>query len=170
MLANRLKEATLDWDTPRTVDIEMIVRALSSMTHPDVPFVCSNYHCGSNFAEIVNSVSRNIPHTRTLSIRLLELPMPKHAVIGQFIDCLPRFPGLRFFALEVMYPCSKYFWDNEEEEADKKTVEMLGDASPTLEACCLHQCAWRKVNGAWEKYPVEDFMVLAGLSPILPSS
>ncbi|KAJ6548233.1 hypothetical protein DFH09DRAFT_1170037 [Mycena vulgaris] len=168
MLANRLKEATLDWDTLGTIDIEMVVRALRSMTHPDVPFVCSNYHCGNNFAEIVNSVSRNIPHTRTLCIRLLELPMPKHAVIGQFIDCLPRFPGLQFFALEAMYPRRKNFWNTE--EADKKAVEMLGDASPTLEACCLNQCAWRKVNGGWEKYPVEDFMILAGLSSIFPSS
>ncbi|KAJ6548177.1 hypothetical protein DFH09DRAFT_1169917 [Mycena vulgaris] len=167
MLANRLKEATLNWDTAGTVNIEVIVRALRSMTHPDVPFVCSNYHCASNFGEIANSVSRNIPHPRMLCFMRLELLMPKH-VIEQFIDCLLRFPGLRFFALEFMYPRRKKFWENE--EADKKAVEMLGDASPTLDACCLQQCAWRKVNGAWEKYSVEDFMGLAGLSPIFPSS
>ncbi|KAJ6548141.1 hypothetical protein DFH09DRAFT_1087261 [Mycena vulgaris] len=123
LVATSLKEVSLDWIIDGLIDVEAAVLALKSMTRPDTPFVCSNTGCDNYFVRIMNAVLRDIPHTRTLRMRLFNLPTSSH--------------------------------DTEAE--DHIRVQGLGNACPTLTACCLNRCAWRKVSGVWEKYPLNDF-------------
>ncbi|KAJ6548193.1 hypothetical protein DFH09DRAFT_1169966 [Mycena vulgaris] len=167
ILASGLRKVTLDWDDwdDALNDVDTFVGAVKSMTRPDIPFVCSNIACDKNFAEIVNAISRDIPHTRTLSMRLLRFPTSSDELIGHAVHCFPRFTRLAFFSLELelMHNCRDLtFWTTEAE--DRIRVQGLGDVYPTLEACCMNQCAWRKLNGMWETYPLKDFMALSGIS------
>ncbi|KAJ7490820.1 hypothetical protein FB451DRAFT_1389579 [Mycena latifolia] len=74
-------------------EVERTFAALKLMIRPDVPFICPLDFCEfAFFPEIVDSISRNISHTRTL-----------HYVITRRIKtsrhCLPRFTGLGFLSL-----------------------------------------------------------------------
>ncbi|KAJ7467475.1 hypothetical protein FB451DRAFT_393759 [Mycena latifolia] len=155
-----LKNVGLDWfDIPAPNEVEKTFGALKSMARTDIPFICSNTTAGPSsgvfMPEILNSLSRNIPHTRTLQ---LEYANDDKVVIRCLMDCLPSFTGLAFLSLECWFPAHSGAQDE-----DLQTVQAFGEACSTLEGCRLHKCAWRKVAGMWEKYPVEDFMVLAGI-------
>ncbi|KAJ7687642.1 hypothetical protein B0H17DRAFT_1136192 [Mycena rosella] len=54
--------------------------------------------------------------------------------------------GLAF--LSVQYMSS---WVPASTRKDEEEINVLSDACPTLEACRLHQRAWRKVDGMWER-------------------
>ncbi|KAJ6548187.1 hypothetical protein DFH09DRAFT_1169939 [Mycena vulgaris] len=151
ILACGVREVTLDWDTNAPNDVDTLVGALKSMTRHDIPF-------------IVNAISRDIPHARTLSMQL-HFSTSSDGIIVDVVNCLPRFTNLAFFSVEVMFATLRRgltFWTTEAE--DRIRVQGLGDACPTLEACCLNRCAWRKLDRTWEIYPLKDFMALSGIS------
>jgi hypothetical protein len=80
IVAHNLKEATLYWpdEEPHLVDIEASVAALKAMTHPDIPFVCANdVDDFDRFGEIVASIARHIPYTKTLQMRTYGLDSPQ---------------------------------------------------------------------------------------------
>ncbi|KAJ6548173.1 hypothetical protein DFH09DRAFT_629305 [Mycena vulgaris] len=160
--ATSMTRVTLEWqssDSPANVKPAII--ALQSMTRPDIPFICSNVACDNTFAEIMTSLSSHIPHMSTLDMKLLWQLTSNEEIIGHVMECLPRFAGLVFFSFEIVFGAGVTFWATEAK--DRIEVQRLGDACPTLEACCLNRCAWRRVNGVWESYPLADFMALAGL-------
>ncbi|KAJ7619894.1 hypothetical protein B0H17DRAFT_1340776 [Mycena rosella] len=135
--------------------VENIFVGLKAMIPSDVPFICSNDICDKIFSAVVDSLSRNLPHTRTLQLCLYDSPA-WNEVIGHLKNCLPRFTGLAF--LSVHNSSWVIPTRNEEEE-----INVLGDACSTLEVCRLDRRAWRKVDGMWETYPLTDFDALAGL-------
>ncbi|KAJ7675127.1 hypothetical protein B0H17DRAFT_1182984 [Mycena rosella] len=159
--ARCLEFARLDWEFGEEAnDLEAIIVALKSMTHRDVPFICANDDCDDYFPEILASISRNIPYTKTLQMSMILLPQ-EHArseIISHFTNYLPRFTSLLFLSLDVSFDC---FGTNDAE--DQISVQGLGDVCSTLVGCCLSGNAWRKVSGTWEKYPLEEFMALAGI-------
>ncbi|KAJ7654310.1 hypothetical protein B0H17DRAFT_1214407 [Mycena rosella] len=126
-------------------EIESTFVALKAMTASDIPFICSNDKCDKNLYAIVDSLSRNLPHTRTLQLHSFNLP-PLNEVIDHPKNCLPRFTGLAFLSVHNSW----HIPTRTEEE-----ISVLVDACPTLEACHLH--------GMWETYPLTDFDALAGL-------
>ncbi|KAJ7619898.1 hypothetical protein B0H17DRAFT_1113854 [Mycena rosella] len=129
------------------------------MIPSDVPFICSNDGGDGFISAVVDSVSRNLPHTRTLQLYLSLLPSMKE-VIGHLKNCLPRFTGLAFISVQ--------YWAVRNSRNYEAEINVLGDACPTLEACRLHHRAWRKVDGMWETYPLTDFDALAGLESWTP--
>ncbi|KAJ7687231.1 hypothetical protein B0H17DRAFT_1332495 [Mycena rosella] len=151
IVALRLKRVQLYWNDDDLDEVENIFVALKAMTASDVPLICSN-----NFVqylyEVVDSVSRNLPHTKTLQLDSYHSP-PLNEVIGHLKNCLPRFTGLAFLSV---YNSS---WDIPTQEE----ISVLRDACPALEAYRLQRRAWRKVDGMWETYPWTDFDALAGL-------
>jgi hypothetical protein len=69
-----LMEARLSWYTSaqETTDVEGIIVALKSMTRRDIPFVSRNENCNRTcYPQIVDSISRNMPHTKALSLRVI---------------------------------------------------------------------------------------------------
>ncbi|KAJ7687651.1 hypothetical protein B0H17DRAFT_1203541 [Mycena rosella] len=154
IVAPGIKQVELYWDDSGLDEVDTIVLALKAMIPSDVPFICSNEACDKNLPAVVDSLSRNLPHTRTLRLCLYYSPMKE--VIDHLKSCLPCFTGLAF--LSVQYS-SMVNSPREEEEQ----LNVLSDACPTLEACRLHHRAWRKVDGMWETYPLTDFDALAGL-------
>jgi hypothetical protein len=67
-----LKEARLSWyfSAQETTNIEAIIVALKSMTRTDIPFVSRNENCNRQCTAVVDSISRNIPHTKTLGLHV----------------------------------------------------------------------------------------------------
>jgi hypothetical protein len=68
IITHGLRQAIIYW--PTRLDVETIVVAVKSMARGDMPFVFCNKYCDEDFPEIVDSISRNIPHTRALQLRL----------------------------------------------------------------------------------------------------
>ncbi|KAJ7687267.1 hypothetical protein B0H17DRAFT_1136390 [Mycena rosella] len=156
--ALRLKRVKLYWDDDLDVgEIENTFVALKAMITSDVLFISSNANCDKNLSAVVDSLSRNLPHTRTLQLLSFFSP-PLTEVIGHLKNYLPRFTGLAFLSVQYEGFQAKPSTGKEEEE-----INVLGDVCPTLQACRLHQRAWRKVDGMWETYPLTDFDALAGL-------
>ncbi|KAJ7654313.1 hypothetical protein B0H17DRAFT_1100047 [Mycena rosella] len=161
IITPNLQRARLLWND-REVDpsaVEKTFVALKSMTSSDTPFVCSNDNCDHYFAEIVDSISRNMPYTTTLRLSLWDSPS-SNEIISQFAHCLPRFRCLAFLCLRYMDDVGDAFWNN---EGDQMVVHSMDDACPTLQSLRFYERAWRKVNQTWETYPVKDFDALAGL-------
>ncbi|KAJ7687271.1 hypothetical protein B0H17DRAFT_1180915 [Mycena rosella] len=159
IVAPRMKRVKLYWDACDddldVGEIENTFVALKAMIPSDVPFICSNDGCNENLSTVVDSLSRNLPHTRTLQLYLYNCPLWDW-VVGHLKDCLPRFMGLTFLSLHGS-------WVELSIQEEEEGINVLSDACPTLEACRLHQRAWRKVEGMWETYPLTDFDALAGL-------
>ncbi|KAJ7687248.1 hypothetical protein B0H17DRAFT_1203719 [Mycena rosella] len=70
-----LRRARLCWNTGifgplGPAQVENIVVSLRSMAHSDIPFGCSNDHCDSCLPAVVDSLSRNMPATRTLLLHV----------------------------------------------------------------------------------------------------
>ncbi|KAJ6585597.1 hypothetical protein B0H19DRAFT_425093 [Mycena capillaripes] len=157
-----LREVRLSWFRQHSAqDIEEIARTLKSMTREDFPFICSNYDCDNSFIEVLESISRNLPHTNTLEMRGYGFNVSNEIKLSHLKNCLPRFTGLRVLSLAMAVddddPASR-------EEATRRMTRDLGDICPSLEACRLNTYAWRKVNAMWEQYPADDFPELASIS------
>ncbi|KAJ7687645.1 hypothetical protein B0H17DRAFT_1180796 [Mycena rosella] len=156
IVAPRIKRVKMYWDDGGLDDVDTIFVALKAMVPSDVPLTCSTINCNKHlYSEVVDSLSRNLPYTRTLQLYLYDSPA-WNEVIGHLKNCLPRFTGLAF--LSVHNSSWVIPTRNEEEE-----INVLGDACSTLEVCRLDRRAWRKVDGMWETYPLTDFDALAGL-------
>ncbi|KAJ7509626.1 hypothetical protein B0H11DRAFT_1960360 [Mycena galericulata] len=152
-----LEEITLDWRNTRPSSVEPTVTALKSMTPPDVPIVCSNIWCSGPgpFAEIIDSISRNISHMKTLQMHLRKLLKDGKDQIACLKKYLPRLNGLTFLSL--------YWTFGTRLTIGRDTVEAFGDLCPTLEACRCGCHAWRKVDGTWQTFSLADYCVLAGI-------
>ncbi|KAJ7490811.1 hypothetical protein FB451DRAFT_1552416 [Mycena latifolia] len=167
IVAHNLHEARLDWydcegDVP--CDVEKTIIALRSMTRTDVPFVCSIDVYTLQFTEIVDSISRNLPHTKTLR---LKLNLPFFNPQDPLINCLPCFTHLAFLSLECLPRLhnNKFIHTlRDTEEEDHQIAQAFGDVCPTLEACRLNRSAWRNSNGMWEAFSKEEFKELSGIS------
>lgn len=80
-----LGEARLAWAPKgRQQDVEKHMLALESLTSEDIPLVCSHDYCDDYFMEVLDSMTRNIPHTRTLVMRLFN---------PRALDVRSGFPG-----------------------------------------------------------------------------
>ncbi|KAJ7490812.1 hypothetical protein FB451DRAFT_1221131 [Mycena latifolia] len=136
-----LKRVCLSWvdidTTPNEVEKTFV--ALKSMARTDIPFLCCNDDCDGYLPEVVDSFSRNIPHTRTLQLRLCDYLDDLLELIGRLRDCLSHFTGLMFLSLEYIF--AAYHGFNRDEEDDQQLAQAVGDACPTLEGCCLYKYA-----------------------------
>ncbi|KAJ6548240.1 hypothetical protein DFH09DRAFT_1320565 [Mycena vulgaris] len=169
IISRGLQEARISWshfyDVPN-VEVETVVVALAAMTRPDVPFACCNSACDSYFSELVDSISRIIPHTRALQMRVIFPDMFNVETIStqQLLACLPRFTGLIFLSIESLFPRRGVLPEDNSEARDHITVHGFADACSTLEACRFYNHAWRKAGATWEVFSVKEFTALSGLS------
>ncbi|KAJ7460007.1 hypothetical protein B0H11DRAFT_2286195 [Mycena galericulata] len=167
--ATNLSEVELTWyPGNQHHDVEPTFVALRSMTCNDIPFACSIYYNPSSdlqFIDIVDSISRNLPQTQLLRIRLRGIRF-REEKLAHLKSYLARFTGLAFLSVEELLLSIEWnfgspFWQNEAE--DLKTVREIGNLCSTLEACCLGAHGWRKVDGRWEKCTIREFRALAGI-------
>jgi hypothetical protein len=96
-------------------------------------------------------------------------------MLAGITEYLSRFADLVYFGMENRY---RLTLGPPRTAADRLVVECWGDACPTLEACCLSECAdlhcfcgsnhylqdsvgWVKVSGVWTVAPLERFYELA---------
>ncbi|KAJ7434850.1 hypothetical protein FB451DRAFT_281580 [Mycena latifolia] len=165
LVVRGLKRAKLMWHTGETsgTDIHNIIRALNLLSTPEIPFFSSHEYCDDCCMPIVTAVSTHMPHTRALQMwSMVEFDkILDEETIRHITNCLPHFTGLTYLAIEW---CIGIFrTPSADEDADRMAVEAWGDACPTLEACCLNDYAWRKVDGRWEEYPMSEFRAQAGI-------
>ncbi|KAJ7478678.1 hypothetical protein B0H11DRAFT_2028278 [Mycena galericulata] len=158
----RLRTTRLNWFLPAgTPTIDQIILALNALTTLDRPFVSSHYcFTGVKHLVILKSLSTHMPHTTTLQMRFIHSELDDED-FEQFTECLPLFHRLAYLALDYIYEFPRTV---AEADHDFGTVQKLAAVCPTLEACSLYDNAWRKVNGTWQEYPREDFLVSAGLN------
>ncbi|KAJ7466760.1 hypothetical protein B0H11DRAFT_2047603, partial [Mycena galericulata] len=130
-----LRECRLSWynfNFGNNRDVEPVFLALKSKIPSDRPFSCSNESCDERFLEIIDSLSRNIPHIKTLKMRIIRVKAPHSEKFEHVRDCLRRFSGLVFLEFDIMeHSFSKG-------EA-RFLTENFGDACPTLEGFCLSE-------------------------------
>ncbi|KAJ7500495.1 hypothetical protein B0H11DRAFT_2275746 [Mycena galericulata] len=150
IVAGSLKEGKFNWNSRKTYDIEKTIVAVKTLTASDVPFVCSHYWCDEYFAEILESMSSNLPHMKSLQMH----PYSNDTDFAHVRNCLPRFTHLEILCIAgVKGP----------ESEQLITVQGFANLCPTLEWCRLGERAWRKINQGWERYPLIDFMIFAGV-------
>ncbi|KAJ6585585.1 hypothetical protein B0H19DRAFT_424939 [Mycena capillaripes] len=160
--ARDLNEVKLSWGRKHPAqDVENIARTLKAMTRDDVPFICSNDDCGDSFVDVLDSISRNLPYTRTLQMRGSGVNVSSETKLSHLKNCLPRFTGLLFLSVMITVVTEDTALP---EEVTRRMAQDLGDVCPSLEACRFNRYAWRKLNGMWERYPFDDFPGLAGIS------
>ncbi|KAJ7366192.1 hypothetical protein DFH08DRAFT_833685 [Mycena albidolilacea] len=152
MMAHELGEARLYWGGRE--DIERTVVALRSMTGPDIPFVSINNGTETHqCTALVEALATHIPNIKTLHMRAAtDWGSPDRITIDHLTAYLPHFKGLMYLALEDALS------DREVDEEsysvrDKMHTVVVNWAGicPTLEACCLHEFAFKKtVTGTWD--------------------
>ncbi|KAF7361552.1 hypothetical protein MSAN_01188800 [Mycena sanguinolenta] len=157
-----LQAVELVWYTEDDEVIDEIVTGISSMTRPNFPFVSSHSYWDDP-CQIVTSVSKHIPHTKTLRLQCLELSFTilSQDTIRYITRCLHGFTGLVY--LELGYTRNFPAPGVDDDSEDRIAVEAWGKACPTLEACCLNLSAWRKIDSHWETFSMKEFWVLAEL-------
>ncbi|KAJ6479982.1 hypothetical protein C8R47DRAFT_604321 [Mycena vitilis] len=162
ILARNLHEVRLEWIDRDPV--EPVFSILGPMTGTENPFVYSHFCWGDQFAEIMDSISRHVPHAKTIHMDVYALESwVREEIIVQVIESLPLFTGLRSFGIQSKgnsAGATSTMWG----ENDGITVRGLGDICSTLQMCRLNKNAWRKINGTWELFPIEDFRTLAGIT------
>ncbi|KAJ6585652.1 hypothetical protein B0H19DRAFT_1110379 [Mycena capillaripes] len=152
--ARDLEEVSLSWgDKQSGQDAEKIIRILKSMTRDDIPFICSNNHCYVFVVELLDSISRNLPQTKTLQMRAYRFDKE---ILAHLKNYLPRFASLLFLSVTTYFD---HTWLNDGEV--RNIFHDIVDACPSLKACRFNTYAWRKANATWEEYPAEDFPDLA---------
>ncbi|KAF7340891.1 hypothetical protein MSAN_02118600 [Mycena sanguinolenta] len=153
-----LKKVQLNWHPDDDVDVDKIIIGVSSMvqTKSHLQFV-HIYLDDDHLRQILTSVSNHIQHTKTLRIRANSIMRLKPTTFHHITACLRRLTGLVY--LEIGY--NGGHWQSAAKAEDGIMAEECGAACPTLEGCCFHGRAWRKVDGRWEEYPVSEFLVLA---------
>ncbi|KAJ7757296.1 hypothetical protein B0H14DRAFT_2976754 [Mycena olivaceomarginata] len=152
MMAHELGEARLYWGGRE--DIERTVVALRSMTGPDIPFVSINNGTETDqCTALVEALATHIPNIKTLHMRAAtDWGSPDRITIDHLTAYLPHFKGLMYLALEDALS----YRDVDEESCsvrDKMHTVVLNWAGicPTLEACCLHEFAFKKtVTATWD--------------------
>ncbi|KAF8144198.1 hypothetical protein K438DRAFT_1993080 [Mycena galopus ATCC 62051] len=145
MMAHELREARLYWSGRE--DIERTVVALRSITGPDIPFVSINDGTETDqCTALVEALAKHIPNIKTLHMRAAtDWGSPDPITIEHLTTYLPHFKALKYLALEDAFR----FRDVDEESysvRDKMHTIVVNWAGicPTLEACCLHEFAFKK--------------------------
>ncbi|KAJ6548184.1 hypothetical protein DFH09DRAFT_1169933, partial [Mycena vulgaris] len=155
-----LRTANLRWSADDSADLESIVLRLASSTRPDIPFILtSEINCQENCVALVESLSRNMPHTRTLQCKSVYNLALDAETNRRITACISRFTGLAFLAIGYR-SSGPVCWRDEQ---DRMTAEAWGKACPTLVACYFNYYAWRKVDGTWTDYSTNDFLALSEL-------
>ncbi|KAJ7684215.1 hypothetical protein DFH06DRAFT_1462593 [Mycena polygramma] len=163
VFASGLREARLEW--LERDPIEPVFSILGPMTRSDVPFVYSNFCYSDQCAEIVDSMSRNVPYVRTLHMDASLLDETwREETIEHLMESLPRFTDLESFGIQTVSGRHPRATFGEDEAQDQIVVQGFGNVCLTLRMCRLNTNAWRKINGIWERFPVEDFAALAGIT------
>ncbi|KAF7360115.1 hypothetical protein MVEN_00739900 [Mycena venus] len=152
-----LKEIRLIWFISDSVGTTF-VKELKSLTRSDISFVCSLDCTEDRCKEILDSLSSNIPYTQTLQMSIFSFSS-RDDIMTHLMECLPRFTNLLFLSI----PGHPGHFAHIAPEYRIMAQDFFNTCS-TLQACRLHDEAWRKVNGTWEPFPVEDFCMLAGIS------
>ncbi|KAJ7732605.1 hypothetical protein DFH07DRAFT_846422 [Mycena maculata] len=163
IFAGGLKQARLRWHFHGEAAIEHLIVSLISSTNPDTLLHLSHqYNSVDQCMPIIRSVSIHMSYVRTLQMcRLGNIGEPaislNDTIIREIATYLARFTGLAYFAIEPV------FGRAEPPGGTEVSMQVLGDACPTLEACCLNSNAYKKVNGGWESCTALEFQVQAGL-------
>ncbi|KAJ7897929.1 hypothetical protein B0H14DRAFT_2675699, partial [Mycena olivaceomarginata] len=159
IVTRELREAKLAWGfKSRNLDIENHIIALTSRIPDGAPFIMTINECDYRLTEILDSLSRNIPYTRTLCLRWQHLADLREN-IATAVKSLRRFYGLEFISIENM-PDNNWLTKPEA----FALAHSYNDACPTLEACSIGGHTWRKVNSIWQEFPSSDFPALAGIT------
>ncbi|KAJ7100512.1 hypothetical protein C8R44DRAFT_888321 [Mycena epipterygia] len=122
-----LREARIQWSSSEVDDLENIVVALNSLTRHDIPFTCCSEDCDDavDTPQIMDSISKNIPHTKTLQLVCQNAYLDDDIEIADTIrrirESLPRFTSLVYLAMEGYWPVKN--------EAEQIEVEAWGRAS-----------------------------------------
>ncbi|KAJ7736202.1 hypothetical protein DFH07DRAFT_843031 [Mycena maculata] len=142
------------------LEIDNFVKKLASMTDPKIPFISSHrFHTSlDDTSRILTALSTRMQHTTTLQINYL---VDDQSAIGHVTERLWQFRRLLYLAFDYIYRIP----DSDEDVAYRQdTLQACANACPTLKACSLFARAWRKVDDMWQEYPMEDFLIEAGLS------
>ncbi|KAJ7869260.1 hypothetical protein B0H14DRAFT_2727400 [Mycena olivaceomarginata] len=144
--AQNLREVSLSWSRSEVKDVEVIFRALASMTSVDTPFAFF-HECDHYSTEIVEATSRNIRYPEILGVRL-HLGARYAAPPRAFIECLkrhlPSFTRLKRLSIGSVGPFAQ--------SVGAIMVRDFGNLCPTLEDCYLMGFRWQKVNGSWQPH------------------
>ncbi|KAJ7867390.1 hypothetical protein B0H14DRAFT_2731294, partial [Mycena olivaceomarginata] len=143
------REAKLAWGfKSRNLDIENHIIALTSRIPDGAPFIMTINECDYRLTEILDSLSRNIPYTRTLCLRWQHLADLREN-IATAVKSLRRFYGLEFISIENM-PDNNWLTKPE--------------AFALAHSYTMRGHTWRKVNSIWQEFPSSDFPALAGIT------
>ncbi|KAJ7036592.1 hypothetical protein C8F04DRAFT_1394176 [Mycena alexandri] len=171
IIVDGLKEARLEWEFRDEVHMwppEPIFLALKATTRRENSFVCSIFCSNFELPSIMASASMHIPHAKALRIVVGDLRSDDAGLRSRDIQCvkkyLSRFTGLEFFSLEILFEQWERVSFGATEADDQLTVHDFGDLCSTLQACRLNQNACRRMNGTWERFPLDDFFPLAGIT------
>ncbi|KAJ7909904.1 hypothetical protein B0H13DRAFT_2329843 [Mycena leptocephala] len=124
------------------------------MTRPDIPFVSINNGTETNqCTALVEALATHIPNIKTLHMRAAtDWGSPDPIIIDHLTAYLPHFKFLMHLALEDALS----YRDVDEEfypvrDQMHAIVVDWAEICPTLEACCLHEFAFKKtVTGTWD--------------------
>ncbi|KAJ7443419.1 hypothetical protein B0H11DRAFT_2250902 [Mycena galericulata] len=164
LAASNLRVSRLEWIgsppwTQGELTIDETIVALNSLTTSSSPFI-SAHDCSLDLAaikELLRCLSTHMPHTTSLQIRT----SPSDENIDRVTEYLPRFNRLAFLSLDCLSTRPPTAVDR-----TRAAVQTWAAACPTLAACNLYGSAWTKVDGIWQEYAVEKFLVQAGVSEL----
>ncbi|KAJ7321220.1 hypothetical protein DFH08DRAFT_941931 [Mycena albidolilacea] len=162
-----LKAARMIWHSGRQPqDVNTVVAALASLTNPTLPFVSSHKFVSREYSIVLGSLSRHIPHTRSLEIQLIHPWLMNEASdsIKHITECLPQFNHLAYFSLDRTMPAFRQASKVDTKQHHRAIVQTWGSVCPTLKACSFFDHAWKKLDGSWEEYPVHEFLAQSELS------
>ncbi|KAJ6479978.1 hypothetical protein C8R47DRAFT_1074442 [Mycena vitilis] len=114
--------------------VEPVFGILGPMTGTENPFVYSHFCWGDQFAEIMDSISRHVPHAKTIHMDVYAL----ESWVREVMESLPLFTGLRSFEIQSKgnsAGATSTTWG----ENDGITVRGLGDICSTLQMCRLSE-------------------------------
>ncbi|KAJ6479987.1 hypothetical protein C8R47DRAFT_1136575, partial [Mycena vitilis] len=100
IIARGLNEVRLEWFEKDPV--ELFLSILGPMTWREIPFVYSRFCWGDQCAEIADSMSRNVPHTKTTYMEVYAPDRPvREGIIAQLMKSLPRFTELECLGIQT---------------------------------------------------------------------
>ncbi|KAJ7725304.1 hypothetical protein DFH07DRAFT_970920 [Mycena maculata] len=164
LAAHGLTAARLMWHTHNeTQHTDTIFAALNSLIHPALPFVSAHKFAVIEYPTVLASLSRQMPLTKSLGMHFaFGLAKDTEETTTVLMQCLAQFGHLVYLAVDYTFPgISGHPWTVDRQCA---ALQAWANVCPTLDACFLFGRAWRKLDGAWQEYPVEDFLSRSGLS------
>ncbi|KAJ7732610.1 hypothetical protein DFH07DRAFT_990771 [Mycena maculata] len=138
-VTRNLTGARLRWREGLSID--EIVIALNSLTDSSCPFVSSHDDNSKQYRAFLPSLARHMPHTTSLQIR------GSDDVISNAPPFLGRTVGTQRSHLIV---------SERRRHRQQQSTETVGRCLSDAGGFLLF--AWRKVDGTWREFPVEDFL------------